>query len=388
MNTWILQGGHPLVTLAAGELTQQPFAYGTASDTSAIGETWIVPVLTRPLGSDVITRHLLTGSSMQIPTDEPLILNAGGSGVYRSRYGSSELATVSSHVSELDELERATLVADGWAALFAGQLAWSDFWKLVEGLGDQDEPTPWGTIATAVDYANRALLANQRPSLVEAVRSLFGAQFDRLGWDPRPNESERTPQLRAIVIGTLGTLGEREDIREEALRRFDANDLDGDLARSILRIVATVNRAADYETFLERYRNAKSPQEEIRYLYAFAAFSDERVALDAAEKCFSELRNQDGPFVLASLTMNRVTGPAVWRYLASRWDDALEKFPLNSHSRMTGGIQYFIGDKAFASEVTAFHRSHSLEGEQRTVEQNLEKLSVGLRFAETLRNQF
>jgi puromycin-sensitive aminopeptidase len=30
MNTWILQGGHPLVTLRNGELTQQPFAYGKA----------------------------------------------------------------------------------------------------------------------------------------------------------------------------------------------------------------------------------------------------------------------------------------------------------------------------------------------------------------------
>ena len=28
MNTWILQGGHPLVTLENGALTQLPFAYG------------------------------------------------------------------------------------------------------------------------------------------------------------------------------------------------------------------------------------------------------------------------------------------------------------------------------------------------------------------------
>jgi len=388
MNTWILQGGHPLITLADGELSQQPFSYAEAGSESAIGERWMVPVLTRPLTSSVISKQLLSEATLLLDKKEPTVLNAGGSGVYRSRYGSNELKVIAAHINELEELERATLIADGWAALFASQLSWADFWSLVKGLGDQDEPTPWSTIATAVDYANRALRDDQRSILVEAVRELFGPQFERLGWDARPSETERTPQLRAIVIGTLGKLGEREDIRNEALQRFDANDLDGDLARSILRNVATLNRPGDFETFLDRYQNAKNPQEEIRYLYAFASFNDERIALTTAEKCFSEFRNQDSPFVLASLTTNRVTGPAVWRYLTQRWDEALEKFPLNTHARMTSGIQTFMGDRAFADQVMAFHRDNPFEGEQRTVEQNLEKLSVGLHFADTLRSQF
>src|SRR6202044_4043956 len=37
MNTWILQGGYPLVTLSAGLITQTPFTYGPASGASSIG---------------------------------------------------------------------------------------------------------------------------------------------------------------------------------------------------------------------------------------------------------------------------------------------------------------------------------------------------------------
>ena len=34
-------------------------------------------------------------------------------------------------------------------------------------LGDRDEPTPWGTVATAFDFAHRALRDDQREALVE-----------------------------------------------------------------------------------------------------------------------------------------------------------------------------------------------------------------------------
>jgi puromycin-sensitive aminopeptidase len=49
MNTWILQGGHPLVTLENGLLRQQPFAYGATDGPSAIGSSWAVPIFTRSL---------------------------------------------------------------------------------------------------------------------------------------------------------------------------------------------------------------------------------------------------------------------------------------------------------------------------------------------------
>ncbi len=51
MNTFILQGGHPLVTLDRDELRQQPFAYGPvpAGTESAIGTVWNVPVAVRAL---------------------------------------------------------------------------------------------------------------------------------------------------------------------------------------------------------------------------------------------------------------------------------------------------------------------------------------------------
>jgi puromycin-sensitive aminopeptidase len=388
MNSFILQGGHPLVSLEGTTLTQEPFAYGPASGESAIGETWVVPVLTRSLGETHTSRHLLQGSPVAVSDVAPVVVNAGGSGVYRTRYASNDLATLAARLGELDELERATLVADSWALLFAGKITWADFLAVARGMGEQNEPAPWTTIATAMDFANRALTDEQRPRLAGIVHELFAPAFARLGWEPTAGEDERTGQLRGVLLGTLGTLGADEAVRAEARRRFEAGPLEGDLARSILRVVAHEGRSGDYAFFLERRRNAATPQEEQRYLWGLADFPVVALGLDAAEKCFSEFRNQDAAIELGLLSRNRVSGPDVWRYLVSRWDDVMNDFPPNYRGRVATGVPTFIADDAFAAEVTAFHASHSVGGEQRQVDQQVERLHVGLTFRDALRAQF
>ena len=389
MNTWILQGGHPLVTLADGQLRQQPFVLGDPAAKGAIGDHWLVPVLTRSLDGGAPSRHLLGDAPVRVSDHPPVVVNAGGSGVFRSRYDAAALAVLAPRVGELDEFERATLFADVWAALFARQITWAEFMTAASGLGDQNDPTPWHFVATAIDMVRRALDGPARASLAQQVTALASPHFARLGWDRRPDEDILTAQTRAIIIGLLGITGGDESIRAEACRRFDANELDGDLAATILRLVADQNRPGDYETFLERYRHAPTPQEEMRYLAGLGGFSDERLALDAAERCFHEFRAQDAPIVLVGLTRNERTGPAVWRYLTARWDDALSRFSPSLHARLAAGVPTFIRDPAFAAEVEAFHVAHPVVGGYpATVAQQLERLRVGLTFATAIRSQF
>jgi len=387
MNTWILQGGYPLVTLEDGRISQIPFAYGPARGDSMIGASWKVPVMTRSLKGGPTSVHLLEDDAIAVTDDPPVVLNAGGPGYYRSRYGVTESAALADHMDELDAIERAGLLSDSWALLFASQISVEQFLNVAAGLGDHDEPTPWGTLATGVGFIDRALPAPQKSSFAEKVRAIFQPQFARLGWEPRPDESALTGQMRAMVLSTLGTVCADDDVRAEAVRRFEANNVSGDLANAILRVVTSQDRPGDYETFLERYRNAASPQDEQRYMRGLWGFSDERVALDAADKCFSEFRNQDGSTMFGLLTGNATTGPSVWRLMASRWDEVLTKFPPNTLSYVTRGVVTFINDAAFADEVGAFHESHPLGGEQKEVQQNIERMRVGLTFAAAMREQ-
>jgi hypothetical protein len=87
------------------------------------------------------------------------------------------------------------------------------------------------------------------------------------------------------------------------------------------------------------------------------------------------------------MTRNAKTGPSVWRYITGRWDEAIEKFPPSTHSRLALGIPTFIRDEAFADAVEKFHTEHPLSGEQRTVVQQIERMRVGLAFATAIRQQ-
>jgi puromycin-sensitive aminopeptidase len=388
MDSWIYQGGHPLVTLEGGKLHQQPFSYGPASGPSAIGTTWMVPVLTRSLDGGPLSRHLLSDVPLMVNDAPPVLINAGGSGVFRSRYGAVERAALVARLGDLDELERFTFVADAWAQLYAGLLTWPDFYAVAAGLGDADEPANWTTLAVAIGHVHRAVAGTaHEDAFVAQVRDLFAPQLARLTWDPVAGESERTPQMRGIIVSTLGVVGRDESVRTEAVRRFEADTLDGDLATHVLRVVADQNRPGDFETFVERYRHARDPQEEMRYLRGWAGFSDERVALEAAALCFTEVRSQDAQVTLGLLTTPRVSGPAVWRYMTSRWPEALDRSSPDLQEWMTWGVPTFYTDPAFAAQVEDFHLANPIVG-QRWVIQRLELLHVGLAFAAAVRQQF
>ncbi len=388
METWIHQGGHPLVTYAGGTLTQGPFSYAPRTPDGRIGSGWLVPVETRRVGDRTTTRHLLGDRPVALADPPPVVVNAGGWGFFRVRYGDAELAALAPHVPELDALERATLLDDSWATLLAGQSTWDRYRLVVSNLGDRDEPAAWEAIADAFDLVRRPLDASQRARLVEQVRGVATPPFVRLGWERAPGEDELAARTRAALIGILGGVGEDEAVRAEAVRRFESGVLDEDLAAAILHVVAGLDRPGDYATFLERARDGAVPQEKERYLVGLGGFSDEAVALDAARRALDEFRPQDAPFVLRALIENPTTGVAVWRYVASRWDDVEARLPALLHTVVIGATTTFIAHPDVASEVDAFCRARPISpGSAGTVEQVLERLRIGVGFADALRRQ-
>jgi len=194
-----------------------------------------------------------------ITEEAPVVLNAGASGYYRSRYGVTETKALADHVDELDAAERAALLSDGWALLLSSQISASSShdWRRSR--------QPRRTDAVGHARERRRLhrpgsAERATPRFAAKVREIFEPQYRRLGWDATTGESELTPQLRALVLSTLGTTGANEEIKAEAVKRFEANDINGDLANAILRVVAAQDRPGDYETFIERYRGARVPK--------------------------------------------------------------------------------------------------------------------------------
>src|SRR5580704_15205999 len=288
MNTFILQGGFPLVTLTEGTLTQQPFAYGPVprGTESAIGTAWNVPVAVRalPHGNQpgAPLRRLVLGTD---PAPAPevaqgiVVVNAGGWGVFRVGYDTDHRLSLAEHLGELTPLERANLMGDTWATTLAGHTRLEEFLRVSMKLGVESDPGAWAPVGAALTLCNRIAGPDDRQALYDAVASLIGPLHRHLGFEAVPGEGERTPTLRALAINLLGTVGANDEIRAEAARSFDASPIAGgsvaipaDIEVAILAVVAQLLRAGDYDTVLARYRSATTPQEEMRSLGTLAVF--------------------------------------------------------------------------------------------------------------------
>jgi puromycin-sensitive aminopeptidase len=381
MDTWILQGGHPVLTVEDGTVTQTSFAYGLPDGETAIGDIWLVPMMTRPLGDATVTTQVL--GREPIPVAPATIVNAGGWGVYRTSYGSNELREIAANLGQLTALERATLVADTWAATLAGHRTLADFLTLAKGLGTEIEPATWTVVAGALGTTNRIVSEAERPLLAEITRSLFGDLFDLLGWEATRGEDEQAPTLRSLVLSMLGTIGQHVEIRAEAHRRFDAGEVAGDVADAIIAIVGDDAETNDFDEAFARFKAATDPQSEHRYLAGLAGFASDELVARMFDLCLSdEVRSQDGPYMIASLLANRVGGEVAFDLLCANWESALARFPKDSHSRMLSGVARMISSKALATKVSNFLDAHPIHSGQRTVSQAIERMWVGQVFAE------
>jgi puromycin-sensitive aminopeptidase len=384
MDTWILQGGHPILTVEGGVVSQSPFSYGAAEGESAIGDRWQVPLMTRGLHDNSVRSTILTGEPLELAPGT--VINAGGWGVYRSSYASEELRQIAGELASLSPLERATLVADTWAAVLAGQRSLGDFFTLAKGLDTSIEPATWSTVTAALSMVSRVIEDQDRPLLAQLTRRLFAELHAKLGWEPRSGEDERAPTLRATVLTALGTIGADEAVRAEALARFEQGEVQGDLADAIVAIVGDLARPQDFDELFARFKRAKDPQSEHRYAMGLTGFASEPLCARAFELCLSdEVRTQDAPYLVASLLTNRVGGPRVFELLSQHWDESLARFPEHAHSRMVSGVSRMISSRPTAEAVEAFVEAHPLESGQRSVLQAVERMRIGLRFGERVR---
>ena len=65
-------------------------------------------------------------------------------------------------------------------------------------------------------YLDNVVDHQHRPALQAEVRRLLTPAVQRLGWEPKPGESELESQLRGSLIGALGTQGEDPEVQARA----------------------------------------------------------------------------------------------------------------------------------------------------------------------------
>lgn len=407
MDSWIYQGGYPIVSASwrdgAVELSQRPFSYLPADEMrtrpSAIGSNWLIPIIACAPSDRENTTRLILGSAPETfaAPELPVVVNCGGSGFYRVRYDETLRRALLDNLELLQPTERYYLVSDIWATTRAGLTTVAEFFRTIDALEREENPFVWTITISALRTIDLVVPKELREKYAAYVRRTLRPKLDRIGWQPQPGETENTSYLRGILVGTLGTIGNDDEVISFSYARFVADrtpghEIDADSASGVLTVVAAHASRAIYETILDRYRHPTSPLDENRYEFSLTAVTDLGLAREIYELARTELRNQDAPFVYAYMMRRRELAQQTWRYVAENFDELESKFPPSLVVRMFEGIPSLVevdadGRSIYLDEVRAFVNAKISDARRRFLDQQIEELEVNLRFAQKIRSE-
>jgi puromycin-sensitive aminopeptidase len=179
----------------------------------------------------------------------------------------------------------------------------------------------------------------------------------------------------------LAVLGGDRPTVERCRQLYDASvaasgSVHPELVAAATSVVAATGTSEDFARLFDAYKNASTPQDQLRHLFALAEFDDEALVLRTCELCFGDdVKTQNAPFVLRTCIANRRHGTAAWSYVRRRWDDAAAAFPDNSIVRMVDTVKLLTKPDVVA-DVQGFFAEHPIPQAAKTLDQILERQRV------------
>jgi puromycin-sensitive aminopeptidase len=404
MDSWILRPGYPLIEIeTTGEpgevrLRQRQFRYSESSADSSVADGfWTVPVTIRASVFGAVQQHrmILDRDSATYSFDGPVdwvVINDGAWGFYRSRYSPELRERLISFgvLNLLDPLERFGLISDSWATVMAGTSELQEWVATVSFVTAEEDPDVWTAMIPVFNQLSLVADTADQPALDALISRLADPVWQRLGWEPRPGESQRTAMARARVLAALSSVTGPSTTKREAAERFlsfldDPSVLAPDLVGVAARTAVRTLGSEGWTTVLNAYRSAQVPQDKLRYLNALAETSEVDLLLRMLDLSMTnEVRTQEGPALMAAAMGQRGASPVVWEWVERNWDQIEARYPNSLLIRAIEGVTAVVDDD-LADAVEWFCRSKGeiLSGPR--IDQIIERMWINVALRRQLR---
>lgn len=330
MQPWTSQSGHPVVKVdvsdSSATLSQHRFYVNPKEARQDDPTLWPVPLFAGNLPAD----ELLSGSTVTtaLPqADKPLRLNQGRYGFYLTAYPAGHMARLAGEVAagRLAVVDRLGMLSDSHSLARAGQQSAVQMLQLLEAYAHETAEPVWVAIADHVGAFK--MLINDDPELKPLLRRfvalLAKEQFDRLGWERKPDESYQDQLLRPTIIGLM-CYSEAPSVIEHALQLFaQANkpsDVLSDLRGVIFATAAKHGGEAEFKKLLDWYRATSSAEERINITAGLTSTTKpDLVKQELALLTTNTIKLQDLFYWFAYLIRSRHAKEATWQWLHDNW---------------------------------------------------------------------
>ena len=326
MTTWITQPGYPIVevTQINGSLTlsQTQFFIGTHQPSNQL---WPIPLnaSSRELPELLDTPQLTFDHS-----DDTLIrLNVGDSAHFITKYQEPLWSKLVTNIHQLSPLDRLQFLHEQTLLARGGQISTAALVPLLIAYKNETHQAVWDIIALAAGELRKFVEGNDagETKLRELHHLLAAAQYKRLGWQTKKDESETDSKLRAIIISMM-VYAQDQDAIAQALKLYKSTkleDLDAELRPLILGVVVKYGddkAAADH--LLDIYKT--SPLADLREDIASGLTSTNKVSdIEKLLTCLKDntiIRPQDVHRWFIWTIQNRYGRELAWQWLRNNWD--------------------------------------------------------------------
>ncbi|WP_426749217.1 M1 family metallopeptidase [Myxococcus sp. Y35] len=373
--SFIDQPGAPRI---AAELQCQPGSpaklklsqerYVPAGSTMSPAQTWSVPVCVRAGSGKTSERTctLLTEATgeLTLPGNSCpswVLLNAGGTGYYRSSYSPDQLTRVlNAPPGTLTVRERMTLISDMEAAVQRGDLPLGEALRHVPATA-KDEHRLIVQSGTQLLYAvhSERLSDAERARFRAWVASMYGPRARALGWEPRPGDDDAVKSSRPRFLALAALLGEDPALVREANRLVkawmaDRKSVHPEAIPLALTVTARNGDRALFDALLAQARATEDRTEHARVFSTLGAFRDPALTREAlALVAGSEFDLRDTRPILVGAFSKPETRALAWAFYQEHFDTLASRMRSDEVASLVGLVGSLCSEQG-ATEAEAF----------------------------------
>lgn len=407
-HTFLDQPGVPFVEVSVAckdnspatvHLTQSRFLpLGSSGDPA---KTWKIPVCMKYSTNKTIAESctLLEGKTADFTLPAAagcpdwLLPNADGAGYYRFSLAASDLEKLRKNgLASLSIREKVAYANSNRAAYAKGTTSFGEVIEASAPLVDESDPSlaaePMGFLGQARNW----MYTDPLRAKIEAYsQKLYTNAYKRLGWTPKPGESDETALLRATVLGFFVDTIREPKARAEAKKRglaylgvgkdntLHPEAVDANLVDLCVGVVGEDADRATWDALHKQLEKSVEETERRRLLYALSSGKSKELVELARGLVFDPLLRENeimGP-IWAQLS-DEDQRDETWEWLKTNYDKIYARLPKHHAGNALLSTGSVFCDEAHAADVEAFFKPKvdKIEGGPRTLAQNLEDVRL------------
>jgi len=202
----------------------------------------------------------------------------------------------------------------------------------LESYANETDYTVWAEIDAAIGtIANCVERTDYKEKFAAFIRKLYKNIADKVGWNPKSNESHTDAMLRPLVLGRLGRSGD-ESVLKEARQRFKnyiegKEDMVPDLRGMVFGLIGKYDGEAGQKELIGIFEKSDFSEVQRQAVSSIGRSTDPELQKRALDYNMSgKVRLQDLPWVFIGMCTTATGQETSWNFFKANFDKLIEKY--------------------------------------------------------------